>query len=96
MTAFAPLPESGEAPVGMLHVGWRCTSPDHDCLVPLSAAEPSAAYPGGEVYLEGHNHHANWTPVYVHVDMLEEPAAARALREDRRLRESIAPEWIEL
>ncbi len=71
MTSFAPLPSPEETPEGMVHVGWRCASPDHDCLVPLSRAvgQPDD---DGDVYLYDANHHAYWTPVF-----------ARAKEDDR-------------
>lgn len=55
MTAFAPWPAPEEVPDGMMLAGWRCASPDHDCLRPLSSA----------VYLPDGQHHAHWVPVSV-------------------------------
>lgn len=67
MTSFAPLPEPHEVPPGMVHVGWRCTAPGHDCLMSLSRDSGRSAYPD-EAYLSDANHHAGWTPVYANLD----------------------------
>lgn len=47
---------------GMTVVGWRCMSPDHDCLVPHET-DPHHLLP---------NHHAYWVPVYARNIDLEE------------------------
>lgn len=76
MTAFAPWPLPGEVPIGMVLVGWRCTSPDHDCLLPVSRAEPSGFDPTVEVYLRDAQHHASWVPVWARVADLGDVAGA--------------------
>lgn len=66
MTSWAPIPEPGEIPDGMIHVGWRCVSTD--CLMPLSRADQEPR--DGEVHLWDANHHGYWVPVYVKLEDL--------------------------
>lgn len=66
MTRVAYLPE--EIPAGMTHVGWRCASPDHDCLMPLSRVEQEDA--DGGCWLYDANHHAHWVPVFARTEDL--------------------------
>lgn len=59
----APIPDESETPDGMVHVGWYCRSPDHECVVPLSRADAEPS--DGEVHLYDANHHASWVPMFV-------------------------------
>lgn len=58
-----------EVPVGMMHVGWRCASTGHDCLLPRSR-ELTGADPEW-IPLYDANHHAYWVPVYARKEDLE-------------------------
>lgn len=68
MTSFAPIPDPEDIPRGMVHVGWQCTNPGHDCLVPLSRAVEFPTGGRGEVHLQDMNHHALWRPVFAWQD----------------------------
>lgn len=62
MTSQAPKPSRD--PDGMLHVGWRCTHPDHTCLRALSDVDPAGDAPSRW------EHNATWAPVFARVDDL--------------------------
>jgi hypothetical protein len=57
VTRHAPIPP--DTPRGMVHVGWRCTRPDHTCLRALSDinVDPDADRLRWE-------HNATWAPVF--------------------------------
>ncbi len=64
MTSYAPIPT--DIPDGMVHVGWRCTNPDHTCLMETSRAdtEPDEH---GMVHLYQADHNARWAPVFARI-----------------------------
>lgn len=62
MSSQAPIP--ADVPDGMVHVGWRCTNPDHTCLRALSDVDPQ----DGPLRWD---HNATWAPVFAHAGDLE-------------------------
>lgn len=65
MGSYGHIPEPDEVPDGMVHVGYRCTAPGHDCLIAISETQPTVDTDGDPDGLAlGPNHHASWVAVY--------------------------------
>lgn len=69
-SSWAPMPLPGDYPPGggWSHVGWRCTSPGHECLRYLGDVddEVDCIIEDGQRFLRlvDSNHKAGWTPIF--------------------------------
>jgi hypothetical protein len=68
VSSYAPIP--ADVPDGMTHVGWRCTNPDHTCLMEISRADTAPV--DGQVHLYQADHNARWVPVFARTADLPE------------------------